>query len=269
MQADPRIVALLEEAVRSRLNAVARRPLVLGLCGAQGSGKSTIAAALAKRLADDGIPTAVLSLDDIYKTKADRRVLARDVHPLFATRGVPGTHDVALARSVVEALTQGAPALLPRFDKAIDDRSPPGGWSMAAADTQVLILEGWFVGARPQSQADLAAPINTLEQDEDRDGVWRRYANRALGGDYQQLFARIDLTVFLAAPDFTVVEGWRRQQEHALRAERRGGMSDSELGRFVQHYERLTQHILSDMPNYADITISLNVDRTVRAIDVR
>jgi len=256
-------LAVIEAAVRRRLSADGRRPFVLGLCGSQGSGKSTLSAALARILADEGIGCVTLSLDDLYKTRAERERLARDVHPLFATRGPPGTHDLALAFDLLGALEQGQVARVPRFDKAHDDRRRMSEWDVAPADTQVLILEGWFVGARPQIVEALAEPVNALEREEDWDGCWRRFANEALAGDYQRLFARIALLVLLAAPGFEVVRRWRGEQEAELRAEGRGGMSDDELDRFVQHYERLTRHILADMPGYADLMIRLDADRRI------
>ena len=262
---DP-LVPVLRDALSAKQRTVSRRPIVLGLCGAQGSGKSTLAAALEDLLRAEGIACATLSLDDLYKTKAERLALARAVHPLFATRGVPGTHDLELAFTLIATLERGEGARLPRFDKGRDDRVPAGEWDVAPAGTQVLIFEGWFVGARPQPADALIAPINRLERDEDGDGSWRRHANAALAGDYQRLFARIDLLVLLAAPGFDVVRGWRTKQEHALRAQCGAGMSDDQLGRFVEHYERLTRHILSDMPPYADIVIALDHDRAPQVI---
>ena len=38
-------------------------------------------------------------------------------------------------------------------------------------------------------------------------------------------------------------------------------MSDDAIGVFIQHYERLTRHILSDMPAYADLTLRLDEKR--------
>ncbi len=240
-------------------------PLVVGLCGAQGSGKSTLAAELAARIAH----TAVLSLDDLYLARAARIQLACDVHPLLRTRGVPGTHDVGLGLRVLDALDRGLDAPLPRFDKASDDRVPREHWRIARGDTQVLLLEGWCVGARPQTDAALSEPVNALERDEDADGRWRRYVNTALAGDYQRLFARLDQLVLLAAPSFSVVRDWRTQQEHALRAVAGttaiGVMDDAELVRFIAHYERLTRHVLEEMPGRADLTIRLDEARRLVA----
>jgi D-glycerate 3-kinase len=241
----------------------AHRPLVIGLSGAQGSGKSTLAGNLARDLAAAGIATATLSLDDLYLTRAQRLALAATVHPLLATRGVPGTHDVALGLATIAALQRGEAAPLPRFDKGRDDRLPEAEWPCAPAHTQVLLLEGWCLGAARQPEAALAAPVNNLEAHEDPDGTLRRYANAALAGDYRKLWARIDRLVFLAAPDWAVVADWREQQEAQLRVSAPGAMSPAEVTRFIQHYERLTRWMLADLPHRADLTLRLDRDRRV------
>lgn len=264
-QADPQMVAALRELVMRHPGLGFSRPFVLGLCGSQGSGKSTLAAALQAELTVSGLLTAVLSLDDIYKTKAERNALARDCHPHFATRGVPGTHDVNLALKVLSDLERGEPALLPRFDKACDDRADREAWGIAPADTAVLILEGWFVGARPSTGLADPAPLNAVEA-EDAQGIWRAQIEQALRGDYQMLFARLDALAFLAAPSFDVVLGWRTEQEHNLRVAGVGGMSNQAVRRFIQHYERLTRRLLDEMPTYADLVIALDAKRRPQVI---
>ncbi len=242
-------------------------PLILGLCGAQGSGKSTLADALRARLAADGIRTAILSLDDLYLPGAARTRLAQAIHPLLRTRGVPLTHDVTRGIALIDAVRDVHPVRLPRFDKARDE--PEAAWQSVPPDLDVLIFEGWCVGARPQADTAIATPINTLEREEDGDGTWRRAVNAALAADYAALFDRIDRLVLLAAPGFDVVVGWRLEQERALGrrlcAEGRstaGLMDEPQIARFIQFYERLTRWILEEMPSRADLTLRLDIDRT-------
>lgn len=264
-----------DESVLSLIAARAQttpRPFVVGLCGSQGSGKSTLSHRWQQALTARGLRTVTLSLDDVYLTRAQRQALARRVHPLFLTRGVPGTHDVPLTLHTIEALGGQGEAVVPRFDKARDDRHPASEWSRIDAPVQVILFEGWCIGAVPQPDAALATPINDLERNEDPDGTWRRAVNAALAAEYRVLFGRLDLLVLLAAPGFDVVFGWRRQQEDALRASHAGTasrvMNDAELARFIQHYERLTRHILAEMPSRADVVIELGARREVLAVSL-
>lgn len=246
----------------------ARAPLAVGICGPQGSGKSTLAALVGRLLAARGLSVAVLSIDDLYLPRAERARLAREVHPLLATRGVPGTHDPDLGLALIEALGTPGVYALPRFDKAADDRAPPGDWPRLEGPVDVVLLEGWCVGARPQPAPALARPVNALERDEDPDGAWRAFANAALAGPYARLFARLDRLVLMTAPDFAVVRAWRGEQEARLRqrlvAEGRDpaqAMDEAALDRFVAHYERLTRWIAQDLPGAADLVIRLDARR--------
>lgn len=245
----------------------AARPggLVVGVCGAQASGKSTLTAVVRRLLEMEGLKVALFSLDDIYLTRAERQSLARDVHPLLATRGVPGTHDVAWGQALLEGLRRPGQTLLPAFDKASDDRKPGAPFEGPA---DVVLFEGWCVGAAPQEAAALAAPVNALERDRDPEGVWRTYANTALAGPYQDLFSKLDLLVLLQAPGFEVVRDWRIEQERKLRERlaREGGdasrvMSDDQVADFIAYYERLTRWILEEMPRRADIVVRLDKQR--------
>ena len=251
--------------------AVARRartPLVVGICGAQGSGKTTITAVLAALLADQGLSVASLSIDDLYLGRAARSTLAATVHPLLRVRGVPGTHDVAAGRRLIAAAGAGSPFVLPRFDKATDDPAPRACWPVLAGPVDVFLFEGWCVGAVPQPAAALEHPVNRLEAIEDATGVWRRHVNDSLAGPYRPLFARLDLLMLLQAPSFDVVAGWRAEQEDKLRtalslAGRHGGQSAAELDRFIMHFERITRHILAEMPDRADVVVKLDRYRRV------
>jgi D-glycerate 3-kinase len=258
---------LIDHAIRARLSSARRhRPFIVGVCGSQGSGKSTVCKTLTERFTQAGLKVANLSLDDLYLSLAERVTLARHVHPLLRTRGVPGTHDTKLGVHTLNALGHSGPVPLPRFDKSIDDRRPKAQWDSLQGAAQLVFFEGWCVGARPQTLGPLDQPVNALEANEDVDGRWRRYVNDALGGEYQRLFGKIDFLVLLAAPSFDVILKWRTQQEHELRdrsGNKSGVMSDAALVRFIQHYERLTRHILIEMPARADLVIRLSPERSV------
>jgi D-glycerate 3-kinase len=237
-------------------------PAVIGLCGAQGSGKTTIAAATRALLMARGLSAVVLSLDDLYLPREARARLAAEVHPLMATRGPPGTHDVALGLEVLARLAGRGPVALPRFDKASDTRRPRSDWPDVQGPIDVVLLEGWCVGARPQSSEALREPVNALERDEDGDGRWRGFVNATLAGAYPPLFERLDRLALLQAPGFEVVAGWRAEQEAKLRARTGSGLAPGEITRFVAHYERLTRWILEEMPARADWSVRLAEDRT-------
>lgn len=261
-----------ELAARS---AKADAPLCVGVCGCQGSGKSTLAAFLKLLLDFEGRPTAILSLDGLYLPKRARETLARQIHPLLRTRGVPGTHDVALG---VETLTRLHDASarsrtqLPAFDKARDDRAPREEWRVFAGRPAFILFEGWCVDARPQPETALRRPINRLERDCDPGGIWRHYVNAQLASPYRDLFAPIDVLIFMQAPSFDCVYKWRGLQETKLRAQDRKGravMDKTSLATFIMHYERLTRWMLKDMPSRADILLPLAPDQHIRAVEVR
>jgi D-glycerate 3-kinase len=264
-----------------------RTPLIIGLAGAQGSGKSTLAAQLAQALpaAARTLPSAArplppagrplangwrgagtlwplvgaaVSLDDFYLPRARRLALARQIHPLFATRGPPGTHDLPLLVDVLLRVRAGRPVNLPVFSKSADDRLPPQHWRRFDR-IDILILEGWCIGARPQPAAALAAPINRLEAREDPAARWRTRANQALAGSYQRAWATLDALLFLAAPDWETVPTWRAQQERT----NAGPMDSAALNRFCAHYERLTRWQLLDTPRNASLVLRLDGARRV------
>jgi D-glycerate 3-kinase len=247
-------------------DALAADARVYAISGLQGSGKSTLAAQLAAAARARGLRTAVLSIDDFYLGRRERLRLGRRVHPLLATRGPPGTHEVALTCDVLDRLRDGHPVRLPRFDKLRDTRLPPSRWGRAEA-VDLTVFEGWFLGTPAQDEAELRAPVNALEREQDPDGVWRGYCNRALAQDYPALWSRLRRMLFLRPPGFDIVLEWRWQQEQALQARRpqARAMSRAQVERFVRVFERVSRQALARLPDIADWTVDLDRQRRVIA----
>jgi len=242
---------------------------LIGISGAQGTGKSSLAEYLSEALEKShGKRACILSLDDFYRTKAERRALADKVHPLLATRGVPGTHDVARLTSTIRELLEGSASVrLPVFDKSLDDRSPKD--RPAPVDPDILLLEGWCIGARAQTALELAEPINALEAEQDADGRWRQWVNEQLAEDYAPLFDQLDALLLLKPPTFEAVLGWRTLQEHKLIAATGRGMTDTEVVAFISHYERLTRVCIDSLPAIADVLVELDEDHDIATLDIR
>ena len=232
----------------------------MGLSGGQGAGKSTLAALIAQAVALAGREAAVCSLDDFYLGKRERLALAREVHPLLATRGPPGTHDLALALAVLDGVLAGRSTRLPRFSKGCDEPHPRSQWPLAES-VDTLVFEGWCLGVEPQPEPMLRSPVNRLEAEEDRDGRWRAYVNAACA-DYARLWQRVDWWIYIEVPDMDAVRRWRMAQERALAPHQR--MSGAQLDRFIAHYERLTQWQRSSFA--ADADWRLRLDRDHRLI---
>ncbi len=266
----------IENTIRQHFGGVAswlrhrcasERPYTLGINGAQGSGKTTLARYLRDVLQQEGLNVAMLSLDDFYLSRAARTQLAETVHPLLAIRGVPGTHDTALLHEVfakLQVLAAGVTLEWPVFDKSADDRSTSTQSFAGPAD--IILLEGWCVGTPPEPAESLAAPLNPLESTQDADGRWRAYVNRQLATVYTPIFELLDGLCFLAVPDFNAVLRWRLEQEHKL-IERTGrGMSDDQVALFIQHFERLTRRALHELPLRADCVLEFDAEhRCIRS----
>ena len=240
-----------------------RRVASAGLGGGQGAGKSTLGRLIAEAGSVLGVRIEVLSIDDFYLPKEERLRLAEDVHPLLATRGPPGTHDVAGVRAAIAALRRPGAVQVPRFDKGSDTRV---GHATLDGVVDLVVLEGWCVGARAAAHA-IEEPVNALEREHDPDGRWRSYIERALGGPYAALDSDLESMVFLKVPNLAAVRRWRLQQEGDRPPGQR--LSAQEVNRFVQHYERITRRMLATLPSRADVVVDLDDAHRVSGLRFR
>ena len=241
------------------------RPYLICFTGGQGSGKTTLSNFLQLFLRRAcGRSCIGFSIDDIYKIKEDRKRLAKNVHPLCRVRGVPGTHDIQMGLETLDSLFAAGPSTLtpvPAFSKPLDERKPKSTWQVFEGKPDYIFFDAWFGGAKPVSEKDWKPPINALELEEDPDGIWSKWSNKELAGDYQRLFDRFDLLVVIKVPNMDHIYQSRWLQEQTLAKTltdpelQKKIMTREEVDRFVMHYERLTHYIQEEAPAFADIVI--------------
>jgi len=246
--------------------------LFLGFSGGQGSGKTTVTGILKiilKKFFKRRIH--VSSIDDFYKTLEDRNKMSNEIHPLLKTRGVPGTHDINLVKNFFNIIKKKKfkKIKLPKFAKERDNRLKKKYWFNIKQKPEIVILEGWCVGAKPQSSSLIRRPINILEKYEDKRLEWRKYVNEKLKKEYKKLFAMIDHFIFMKIPNFNMIFKWRLLQENKLRKKsylNKKIMSYNEIKRFIMFYERITLQMMKDLSKSASVVMILNKNHETKKI---
>ena len=243
-----------------------KKPLILGLSGGQGIGKTTISSIITLILKKYfKLNIFKISIDDFYKTRKERFLLSKKIHSLLMTRGVPGTHDINIMLNFFKRVKKNnfKSLKLPKFDKAIDDRCKKSSWYTIKKRPNVIIFEGWCVGARAQKNSMLKKSINSLEKTNDQNLIWRKFVNNQLKTKYKKLFGHLDNLLYLKAKNFNLLQQWRIKQEKKLwlKLKKRKNlkiMNRREVINFMQTYQRITQNMFKDAPKYASIIFKLD-----------
>ena len=248
-----------------------KKTQVIGLSGGQGSGKSTISNILKIILKENyNLETVIFSIDDFYKTLKEREVMSKNISPLFLTRGAPGTHDTKMIYNCIKKLKKinFQKTMIPKFNKALDDRLSKKKWLKVTKKPNIIIFEGWCVGVEPQKNKDLLIAVNELEKYHDKEKNWRNRVNQELKKDYKKIFKLINKIIFLKVPSFKYVFKWRLLQEKKLRIISKGKktMTNKQIKRFIMFYERLTKHMLKTLSNKADSVIKIDTKHRLKSI---
>ena len=261
--------------IANKLNK--KSPLIIGLAGGQGTGKTTISSILSLILKKYfKLKVFKISIDDFYKTRDERKVLSITKHSLLMTRGVPGTHDCKYINDFFKKVKtkKFSKLRLPRFDKSKDERCHKKLWYKINSRPDVIILEGWCVGAKSQKNSQLLKPINSLEKKKDPDLVWRKFVNTQLKTNYKKLFRKLNEIIYLRANNFKILQKWRIEQEKALSTKLKSKknlriMKGDDIINFMQTYQRITQNMFKDAPKYASIIMKLNSNHQINSIKFR
>ena len=213
-----------------------------------------------------------ISIDDFYKTRKERINLSKKIHPMLMTRGVPGTHDIKMMLDFFKkAKSKKFKKLkLPNFNKAIDDRFPKKNWNNINEKPDIIIFEGWCVGARAEINKTLKKPINSLEKTNDQNLVWRKHVNQQLKTKYKKLYSQLNCMIYLKAKSFSLLQKWRLKQEKKLWLKTKNKsshkiMSKGDVINFMQTYQRITQNMFKNMPKYASIILNLNDNHQIKS----
>tara|TARA_Y100000590_G_scaffold440452_1_gene565840 strand:+ start:894 stop:1814 length:921 start_codon:yes stop_codon:yes gene_type:complete len=248
------------------------KTLFLGFSGGQGSGKTTIGIIL-KIILEKFFKrkVCVSSIDDFYKTHVERNKMSINIHPLFKVRGVPGTHDINLIKDFFIFIKKKKfkKFKFPKFDKSIDDRLPKKQWNDVKQKPEIVIFEGWCVGAKSQTASQLKKPLNIIEKNEDKNLIWRTYVNNNLKKDYKKIFSMIDNFIFMKIPNFDMVFKWRFLQEKKLRKKysfKKKIMARDEVKRFIMFYQRITLQMIQDLSKSASIIMILKKNHEIKKI---
>ena len=247
---------------------------IIGLAGGQGTGKTTISS-LIKLILSYYFKLNVfkVSIDDFYKTRKERLKLSKTKHPLLLTRGVPGTHDIDMMNKLFSNIkkTKFRSMLIPKFDKSIDDRYNKKFWYKIKKKPDILILEGWCVGAKPEKENTLYTPINKLEKNLDSKKKWRLHVNNQLKNKYAKLFNQMHSLLYLKAKNFNVLKSWRIKQEKKLKFKNKNKknnkiMNNLEVLNFMMTYQRITQNMFKIAPKHSSIIIDLNDRHQIKRV---
>jgi D-glycerate 3-kinase len=154
----------------------------------------------------------------------------------------------------------------------MDNRLEKKYWFNIKQKPEIVILEGWCVGARPQPNSLIKRPINILEKYEDKNLKWRQYVNEKIKKEYKKLFVMIDHLIFMKIPNFKVVFKWRLLQEKKLKKNsysKKKIMSYNEIKRFIMFYERITLQMMKDLSKSASVLMLLKKNHDIRKIVFR
>ncbi len=249
------------------------KPYFVGLAGGQGTGKTTISSLISiilKKYFKKNVFR--VSIDDFYKTRKDRSKLSKSIHPMLMTRGVPGTHDLKLMQTFFKNVKQKSfrSIKVPKFDKSIDDRYPKKNWYNINKKPDIIIFEGWCVGAKAEENKSLKKSINAMERNRDQKLVWRKFVNQQLNTNYKKLYAQLNSLVYLKAKNFSLLQKWRLKQENKLKLNSKKKsknkiMNKEEVLEFMQTYQRVTENMFKKAPKYASIIMNLNSKHIIKS----
>ncbi|BEV36269.1 phosphoribulokinase [Synechococcus sp. M16CYN] len=236
---------------------------LIGLSALPGCGKSTFGRWLETAARNLGLSVQVVSIDDFYFA-AEQLEEAMQGNPWRVPRALPGSHELDLLMTTLEAWRNGELVLLPRFDKALRNaRGDRCGWQRCKAD--LLLLEGWFVGCK-NGFDPLVQELHLNPQPTEEELRYRERIQHLLLG-YQPIWSQFDQLWQLRAVDFLSPQLWKRQQESLMQSQYGISLNSAEVDSFVRMIlTAIPSRCFENIP--ADVVLEVNANRQLTRIHV-
>ncbi|KAI9264417.1 P-loop containing nucleoside triphosphate hydrolase protein [Sporodiniella umbellata] len=226
------------------------QPMIVGISGCQGSGKTTLCHTLSYLLKQEPYRLNVVnfSLDDVYLNHQDQRKLSQTYpkNKLYQQRGQAGSHDLKIAVQTLDALVQNqSQVLIPVYDKSLfdgqGDRVPQEHWKRALAPIDIVLFEGWMLGFKPLPETLLES---TLRDKKETCPVFDSLSlgdlqtmNTALKQYETEIYPYFNSFIHLSPLNIQQVYQWRLEQERHMKSTRGvSGLSDEGVKQFVDTY---------------------------------
>lgn len=245
-----------------------QKPLIVGISGPQGSGKSFTTELVAQSLRSNGLGVVEFSLDDVYSTHDEQLLLRATGNPLVYNRGLPGTHDIQLCQDIFQSLKAEKHTELPSYDKSLfqgeGDRA--AGTKPVDPPYDVILFEGWMVGFVPLSDAELESRRNASIYASQISLENLKLINSKLADYETKIWSLFDLFVQLEAKDLKYIYQWRQQQENHLIQMKGTGMTPQQVARFVDGYMPAYELYEENLRRVPGLHIKLNLDRAIEGV---
>ncbi len=212
----------------------AAHPLIQGILGSQGTGKTTLCSMLVLILQALGYSVASLSLDDLYLNPEERQAQFPRTDPRHHYRGAPKTHQIELGIDILQQIkNRQQPVLLPRFDKSAQQGQGRQSQPEMVREIDILLFEGWFIGVAPIDPITFNGLPQPIQSEINLD--YARQINQDLH-DYQPLWELLDSLIFLHPTDYHFSKQWRQEAEQKMKAQGKSGMGDLKIEQFVNYF---------------------------------
>ncbi|RHZ79425.1 hypothetical protein Glove_146g35 [Diversispora epigaea] len=247
-----------------KIPSLTSKPLIVGINGPQGCGKTTLVENVSKYLKDtNNLSVVSCSIDDFYLTYKDQKKLSQKNlgNLLLEHRGEPGTHDIPLGTRTLKNLcithenfykklelginpSELNEVLIPVYDKSLNngrgDRIEKENWIKVKPPFNIILFEGWLLGYKHLCKDQLELVYRKAQNSSSSSSSkllshplsHLSIINENLKNYEKEWYPFLDLFIHIDTKDINYVYQWRLEQERKISL----GMTDEQVYDFVKRY---------------------------------